>query len=84
MKHLESINGMEPRECIKKFILSSLWGNQTDLSLFSNTQEIQNAKSDVSELHEYIIVDHMDKLLDVIMNLTDQSVVFVLDNAGTY
>jgi uncharacterized protein with ATP-grasp and redox domains len=81
-EHLESIHRMEPRECIRKFILASLWGNQTDLSLFSNLQEVQKAKSDESQLHQYVIVDDMDKLLDVIMKLTDQTVVFVLDNAG--
>ena len=80
--HLESIHSMEPRECIRKFILNSLWGNQTDLSLFSNIQEIQKLKSDKSLLHEYVIVDEMDKLLDVIIKLTDETVVFVLDNAG--
>lgn len=75
---------MEPRECIRKFILSSLWGNQTDLSLFSNAQEIQNLKSEMDELDQYIIVDDMERLLNIIMSLTDQTVVFVLDNAGSY
>lgn len=62
----------------------ALWGNQSDLSLFANASEVQQAQSQMAACDEHTVVNDLDAVVDYISTLQNgESIVFVLDNSGT-
>ncbi len=68
---------------MKTYIPLSLWGNQSDLSLFANVSEVQQAQAQMASRDEHTVVNDLDALVEHIMTLKEgETIVFVLDNAG--
>ena len=68
---------------LEKFIQMSLWGNQTDLSLFANMKQVMETKAQMKDASEHMIVNDIKPLVNRILSLAPNSCIqFVLDNSG--
>nr|KAJ3421999.1 hypothetical protein HK105_001561 [Polyrhizophydium stewartii] len=76
------------RDAAAELIQFSLWGNQSDLSLFVNAKHDEAHKHQISGKDQLasssssIIVNDMDAVLDKLAAIRTGTVVIVLDNAG--
>jgi hypothetical protein len=71
------------RKSLETYIPVALWGNQSDLSLFANASEVQQAQSQMATRDEHTVVNDLAAVVDYISMLqTGETIVFVLDNSG--
>ncbi|KAK9728206.1 Hairy/enhancer-of-split with YRPW motif protein 2 [Basidiobolus ranarum] len=67
-----------------ELVLISLWGNQTDLSLFVNLQaeDIEKLQKANEDAEKYVLANALEPLWNKVKTLKDARIDFVLDNAG--
>ena len=71
------------RKSLETYIPVALWGNQSDLSLFANASEVQQAQSQMATRDEHTVVNDLGAAVDYILTLQNgETIVFVLDNSG--
>jgi len=81
-RRLESWREMDMAQAFWEALESNLWGNRADMSIWPAGAEGTLSNDQLHQAEEFLLVNHLDSLIDFLNGLRGARIDFLIDNAG--